>query len=727
MNSEQLKLFISGAFGSEAEANQIRRMLAPYMKQALDEVRKLVELLPTDNIARQKAWKELLPAVEAVLGPYNDEFAAVLAQELPVDGLRAAKETAEQLKSVGVPMLGGGAISPEFVMADSTKFLLNTKVGDARIIDLFTPKGNNPSPFTKSNRRMIDSIVTGGIIRGESTRNIAKAIGGELPSRMRGQAEAIARTAIQDYNRQVKEEIWDANADALEGLAYEWVSALDSRTCTVCAPLDGQERPKRGDFPKTPYHVRCRCQVVLIDPDDPGRVRFGQDAYEDKPAGKGVYKTKKAVKGKELYRKNREVKTVNGESPRYADYLAGSKGVTQEMFFGGGKIGRARAERFNRYIKGGKSPQDALVSVLKGDKVRTPVAAPRPKPKPIPKPAVKPKKAVKAPKPKPASLTPQQKADIKAKAFLEKEKARQAARKAIEKATPKLASTAGMSSGELLDAINSATKRTKDKVLAQSGINPVPLFEKSDQILGTGMFGTAKLTPKGVAKRGTIAKAEIEALEALQDSGVTPKLLGQAYFEPKFTRHFSGIQARKGSILMEKAEGDTIWGLQRKSVNYQLDPNETEDMFVKLVQARKEIHLRGVAHQDMHQGNVLWDRKNKKLTVIDFGMARVDARAALVEALGSKQGKIDYGVVREAGDYQSEQLFKALNRESRGSKSPTWKRFVANKKKVESMLAADNLLEAFSRASIRVLPKSISSGMTEARALELLEVLYDGI
>ncbi len=371
MNSEQLRLFISGAFGSEAEAKKIRRMLTPSLRKALDNVRGIVELLPDDSLVRQKVWREMLPAVEAALGPYNDEFAAILEQELPIDGLRAARETGEQMRSLGVPMLGGGAVAPEFVMADSTKFLLNTAVADTRIVDLFTPKGNKPSPFTTSNRRMIDSLVTGGIIKGESTANIAKAIGSELPSKMRGQSEAIARTAIQDYNRQVKEAVWDANADALEGLAYEWVSALDSRTCTVCAPEDGKESPKRTGFINrgvTPVHPRCRCQVVLIDPDDPGRVRFGQDAYEDKPTGKGVYKTKKEVKGKELYRKNREVKTVNGESPRYADYLYSSKGVTQEMFFGGGNVGKLRAERFNRYVKNGKSPQDALVDVLKGDK-----------------------------------------------------------------------------------------------------------------------------------------------------------------------------------------------------------------------------------------------------------------------------------------------------------------------------------------------------------------------
>jgi hypothetical protein len=263
-----------------------------------------------------------------------------------------------------------GDIAPEIVMADSTKYLLNTKIADKRVVDLFRPtKAGKVSPFTASNRRMIDSIVTGGIIKGESTVNIAKAISTELPQRMQGQSTAIARTAIQDYNRQVTEEIWDANKSVFErlGLKYEWVSALDSRTCVVCAPLDGVVKDKESDFPKWPAHVSCRCQIVLIDPEDKGKVRFGQDAYTEQQTGDGSYKTTQKVKGRELYRKNREVKTVDGKSPRYADYLKGSNDVTQEMFFGGGTSGRDRARRFRRYIKNGKTSQDALIAAIKAD------------------------------------------------------------------------------------------------------------------------------------------------------------------------------------------------------------------------------------------------------------------------------------------------------------------------------------------------------------------------
>lgn len=362
MNSEQLRLFINGAFGNEADARAVRRKLEPYLKLTLAEIREIVEQLAETSLTRQKDWRALLSLVEEALMPYNDALAIELTEQLPVSGLAAAEETTLQLKSV-MPRTAGGLVPPEAVMADSTKFLLNTKISDKRVLELFAPKTvGGISPFTAANRRMIDTIVTGGIIKGASTKEIARAIKEELPKRMRSQSLALARTAIQDYNRQVKEAVWDANEESFvaAGLKYEWVAALDSRTCPTCAPLDGEVKGKRTDFPKTPVHVNCRCQVVLIDPDDEGEVRYGQQAYDQQPTGEGVYRTKKKVKGENLFRKNVEVKTVDGKSPRYADFLANSNRTTQAMFFGGGNPGAVRAERFRRMIKNGRSPQDAL-------------------------------------------------------------------------------------------------------------------------------------------------------------------------------------------------------------------------------------------------------------------------------------------------------------------------------------------------------------------------------
>ena len=270
MNSEQLRLFINGAFGNEADARKVRNLLRPYLRQTFDEIRALIDLLPNESLARQREWQALLPMIEEKLLPYNDAFAIELSRQLPLSGAAAAEETTLMLQSV-VPQTAG-LVPPELIMADSTKFLLQTKIGNQRVLGMFAPI-EGKSPFTTSIRRSIDRIVTGGIIRGEETKVIAAKMIPQLNKQMASQAMALARTAIQDYNRQVKEEVWNANRDAFArlGLKYEWVSALDSRTCPTCAPLDGAVKDSKKDFPSTPVHVNCRCTVVLVDPEDPGR------------------------------------------------------------------------------------------------------------------------------------------------------------------------------------------------------------------------------------------------------------------------------------------------------------------------------------------------------------------------------------------------------------------------------------------------------------------------
>ena len=250
MNSEQLRFFINGAFGNEADARKVRNLLRPYLRQTFDEIRALIDLLPDESLARQREWQALLPMIEEKLLPYNDAFAIELSRQLPLSGAAAAEETTLMLKSV-VPQTAG-LVPPELIMADSTKFLLQTKVGNQRVLGMFAPV-EGKSPFTTSIRRSIDRIVTGGIIRGEETKVIAAKMIPQLNKQMASQAMALARTAIQDYNRQVKEEVWNANRDAFArlGLKYEWVSALDSRTCPTCAP-DGARWGSKGQQERLP-------------------------------------------------------------------------------------------------------------------------------------------------------------------------------------------------------------------------------------------------------------------------------------------------------------------------------------------------------------------------------------------------------------------------------------------------------------------------------------------
>ena len=84
--------------------------------------------------------------------------------------------------------------------------------------------------------------------------------------------------------------IYDANADALEGLEWEWTTALDSRVCPQCQPLDG-ERWKQGEKkPQWPLHPNCRCQAVMVDPEDDEFANQARNAQQIRPLSEGPYK-----------------------------------------------------------------------------------------------------------------------------------------------------------------------------------------------------------------------------------------------------------------------------------------------------------------------------------------------------------------------------------------------------------------------------------------------------
>ena len=359
MNADQLRLFINGAFASESQAKAVSARLTPYQARLLAKVRSVVEKLPETSLTRMKDWRVLFQELETVMGPYSNAFLLELDRQLPEAGVRAAEETLEQLRSVGVDI--PNYVTPStFVTADNVARLLKTRVQNQSIAELFTE-----GTFSKSNLRTINRIVTGGIIEGLSTPQISSKLRDTLPKHLKSQAQAISRTAIQDYNRQVKEVIWEDNKESLKGLQYEWVAALDSRTCPTCAPLDGDVKPNKSDFPKTPVHTNCRCVVVIVDPDDEANMRVGQQVLapgENMPA-EGGYKTKKKVKGQNLRRFNEAIQPKRGKSVTYGDFLAKSNLKTQQMFFGGGQVGSNRAADFRKYLKQGMEPKDALLKM----------------------------------------------------------------------------------------------------------------------------------------------------------------------------------------------------------------------------------------------------------------------------------------------------------------------------------------------------------------------------
>jgi len=258
------------------------------------------------------------------------------------------------------------------------------------------------------------------------------------------------------------------------------------------------------------------------------------------------------------------------------------------------------------------------------------------------------------------------------------------------------------------------------------GSTPKELYEQSTRSLGRGMFGEARLTPDGVVKFGHLTDAELKMLKHLSDSGVTPRFI-DVEIVSDYANTFPGVgRTRRGYLQMGEAPGKSAASLLSPAAS-PLDKQEKTRIFDALIKARGRIHTLGVAHQDVHAGNVIWDSASGQLTLIDMTTARVDARAALIEALGTRRGRMNLGKIEQPGDYQSSALFRELNPGNVQAKNPVWQRFNSNRKAVEQELRNDGLYDAFQAASIRTVPRTISSGMTQDRAMKLIQMLYEGL
>jgi SPP1 gp7 family putative phage head morphogenesis protein len=372
---DQLKTLIRQGFALQNVADRAVLDVDALLGRVMLNVRKLIEQLQEESLLRGRAWKDLQPIVKLELEPYAQGLKQAVTQQ-QVTGAPGMQDFARREAELAGAKLTSGLGAP--TQASVIDQLNRARVGKARFRELFTPKQGPITPWTQTMFRVVDTKVRAGMIEGLTTQQIADQVVHETISRgvpgvslqgktavrtIRAQSMAMTRTVTQEMSRQIRDELYDANKGALKGFVYLFTSALDSRTCPSCAPLDGQRYESKSKAPTTPLHVNCRCSVLLIDPEDEfwdETKRTGQQISET-PYKTG-YKTKVKVKGDQFYRKAVE---FNGTD--YSDYLASSNMTTQTEFFGGGRIGERRARYFRSQIdKVNKDPQDILASMLTG-------------------------------------------------------------------------------------------------------------------------------------------------------------------------------------------------------------------------------------------------------------------------------------------------------------------------------------------------------------------------
>jgi len=282
VNEQQLKLFISQAFALANREAKVVAALEPQLLAAMKRVQDLVASLPPPgDLFRERAWRELQPSIFQALAPYNQQFLNQLQTQLAEEAPAMAAEAVKMLEASGASVPAAQVRTAEAIgrgfpglnVQDSVRVALESRVNNQRVVDLFSVTPDSPvSSWMRTNQDVINKVVTRGILEGQSTEDIAKGIisvttrngeeyvntqGATATRRVLAEERAIARTAVQDANRQVNEEVFRANEEQLSGLQWEWVAALDSKTCPTCAPLDGQRWDKRSDAPEWPLHVNC--------------------------------------------------------------------------------------------------------------------------------------------------------------------------------------------------------------------------------------------------------------------------------------------------------------------------------------------------------------------------------------------------------------------------------------------------------------------------------------
>jgi serine/threonine protein kinase len=281
------------------------------------------------------------------------------------------------------------------------------------------------------------------------------------------------------------------------------------------------------------------------------------------------------------------------------------------------------------------------------------------------------------------------------------------------------------------------------KVQGIKGYDAVKNFNApGNKILGSGAQGEVKETdghPPGVVKKGRIGQHEAEALKALKGTGVAPTLYGQAItgIPRRIDEGLGGhVNEASGYLGMSKVPGKSLSQTTGLSTQRPEDKQKLEEMANAFVSVRAAIHRKGVAHNDMHDGNFFYDPSNKRGHLVDFGLAQIGNRAALMEALGLGFGgrggvtssfdpSLGYA---QKGDWQGDGIKGRLR--TNLIQPAKFDRYMENRKRVLTVMEQDNpaAIKNYRDGGIRVdKPTLDKSGLTEKQAKTYIEMLYEGI
>jgi len=359
----------------DLSADTVAKIL-PDLRKAFDDVSKLIDRLPREDILRQMQYKQMQQRIASIFVGVNEQFKGELTaalrgeverqayfaqQFLDAAELAPAQRAAAVAPPVGVgtvpsaqpavtftetargtsaslgsvpPSLGPAnfQLSGEITRTQLLALTDDVQVLGQRMEKIFAVDDRGLSPWIKTNIDKIDRVVKTGFLTGQTNEEIAAGLRqfSTKASRVtKAQSEAIARTAVMDMSQRAQARFYDANRDRI--YAYEYDAVFDYRVCEQCAPWSGAIRRKRSELPDTPRHPNCRCQRLpltrteweLRKSDPPDNASFVDLVPGERKVLDADGKPVIGPNGKHTYRKLDRPKEKKGETfykrPVYVD------------------------------------------------------------------------------------------------------------------------------------------------------------------------------------------------------------------------------------------------------------------------------------------------------------------------------------------------------------------------------------------------------------------------
>jgi hypothetical protein len=247
----------------------------------------LLATLPDRGQSRQLQLTPLIRSLEGPLGRYNDQFREVLIRQLEIVDRRSAEE-ASKFANYALPLT-----RRDYLPRRGDELLKTTRTAGMSLYRYFTKDQRGISPFMRAHMKATRAKVEMGVMRGDSTMEIARSIvaertvrgfiqpinsRGTLYALIRNRDTALIANSVWDVSGYAEREVFarqqylttrkgqPASAEFIPN-GWEWFATLDPQTCPICRPLHKTRYANRSDAPyQPPVHPRCRCRLLPAQP-----------------------------------------------------------------------------------------------------------------------------------------------------------------------------------------------------------------------------------------------------------------------------------------------------------------------------------------------------------------------------------------------------------------------------------------------------------------------------